>query len=420
MTMTTSPSRPVEVTGQSPETAGGARAHAPAPQRSGRRRLSRVRLPRRQIRLLAVVAVILAVLALAVPIGLSRLSSSAGSASEGSTAGVAPARSSDAAATAGGAAESPQAPSGSKAAAGSTLASAAATAPDETKIARTAWIGLQVSDLAGSAGRARIIASSAGGTVLSEDVVTALDPVDPANPQVGGARATTPDGIPTTDGGSGGGASMGTWSPVGLQQARLTLSVPADKLDGVLTQLSALGTVSYRSAQAQDVTATYVDTKARIEPARDSIERVRALMTKATDLQQLLVLEGELTRRQSDLDALTQQLADLDKRTTMSEVTVAMWTPAAASAQDGTGAAGGLRGVWDALLGSLTVVLTGLAVLLPWLLLVGLGGLIAWRVVRRRRATAGTAATSTTPSPATATAAVPVAGPSSADPPSTD
>jgi hypothetical protein len=367
-----------------------------------------------------VVAVILAVLALAVPIGLSRLSSSAGSASEGSTAGVAPARSSDAAATAGGAAESPQAPSGSKAAAGSTLASAAAAALDETKIARTAWIGLQVSDLTGSAGRARIIASSAGGTVLSEDVVTALDPVDPANPQVGGARATTPDGIPTTDGGSGGGASMGTWSPVGLQQARLTLSVPADKLDGVLTQLSALGTVSYRSAQAQDVTATYVDTKARIEPARDSIERVRALMTKATDLQQLLVLEGELTRRQSDLDALTQQLADLDKRTTMSEVTVAMWTPAAASAQDGTGAAGGLRGVWDALLGSLTVVLTGLAVLLPWLLLVGLGGLIAWRVVRRRRATAGTAATSTTPSPTTATAAVPVAGPSSADPPSTD
>jgi HAMP domain-containing protein len=186
--------------------------------------------------------------------------------------------------------------------------------------------------------------------------------------------------------------------------------------------------VSYRSAQAEDVTATYIDTQARIGPARDSITRVRALMAKATDLQQLLVLESELTRRQSDLDALTQQLADLDKRTTMSQVTVAMWTPAAAAVVDeGTGVVGGLRGAWEALLGSLTVVLTGLAVLLPWLLLIGLGALIALRVVRRRRATAAASAPPTspatvsnppTPGPTPAATTAPAAGaptPSSTD-----
>ncbi len=147
-------------------------------------------------------------------------------------------------------------------------------------------------------------------------------------------------GLPQSDGGVARYGPEGSWPSVGLHQARLTLSVPAEKLDSVLTQLSALGTVSYRSAQAQDVTATYVDTQARIDPARDSITRVRALMAKATDLQQLLVLESELTRRQSDLDALTQQLADLEQRTTMSEVTATMWTPAAATVVEGSGVVG--------------------------------------------------------------------------------
>ena len=336
---------------------------------------------------------VVAVLALAVPIGLSRLAGGgASSSSEGSAAGGAPGLVQRDASSAVGpeagdsVAPAPDAPAGSttgsstgsKAGSG-TVTSDAAAAATTPKIVRTAWVGLEVSDLAGAAGRARMIASGAGGTVLSESVVTAADPLG------GATSGSEPDGIPQTDGGVARYGPEVSWPSVGLHQARLTLSVPADKLDSVLTQLSALGTVSYRSAQAQDVTAAYVDTQARIDPARDSITRVRALMAKATDLQQLLVLESELTRRQSDLDALTQQLADLEQRTTMSEVTATMWTPAAASVDEGSGVVSGLNAAWEGLLDSLTLVLTGLAVLLPWLLLLGLIAFIALRVVRRRR-----------------------------------
>ena len=338
---------------------------------------------------MAIVLAVVAVLALAVPIGLSRLAGGgASSSSEGSAAGGAPGLVQRDASSAVGpeagdsVAPAPDAPAGSstgsKAGSG-TVTSDAAAAATTPKIVRTAWVGLEVSDLAGAAGRARMIASGAGGTVLSESVVTAADPLG------GATSGSEPGGIPQTDGGVARYGPEVSWPSVGLHQARLTLSVPADKLDSVLTQLSALGTVSYRSAQAQDVTAAYVDTQARIDPARDSITRVRALMAKATDLQQLLVLESELTRRQSDLDALTQQLADLEQRTTMSEVTATMWTPAAASVDEGSGVVSGLNAAWEGLLDSLTLVLTGLAVLLPWLLLLGLIAFIALRVVRRRR-----------------------------------
>jgi hypothetical protein len=344
------------------------------------------------------------VLALAVPVGLSRLGGGVSPTAESAAVGGAPGLLRDAGSSAGSGsagsvapeandsvAPAPDAPAGSTAGSkpdskvGSgtvTSDAAAAAAAATTKIARTAWIGLEVTDLAGAAGRARIIASGAGGTVISESVVTAVDPVG------GATSGSEPDGSPQSDGGVARYGPEGSWPSVGLHQARLTLSVPAEKLDSVLTQLSALGTVSYRSAQAQDVTATYVDTQARIDPARDSITRVRALMAKATDLQQLLVLESELTRRQADLDALTQQLADLEQRTTMSEVTATMWTPAAATVVEGSGVVGGLNAAWEGLLDSLTLVLTGLAVLLPWLLLLALGAFIVVRVMRRRRGSA--------------------------------
>ena len=120
----------------------------------------------------------------------------------------------------------------------------------------------------------------------------------------------------------------------------------------MLTQLSRIGTVSYRSSQSQDVTDTYVDTKARIEPMQDGITRVRALLTKTTDLQQVILLESELTRRQAELDSLTQRLAQLDAMTTTSDVTVTLWTDATTPVQTESGLGGGLRTAWESFLGS--------------------------------------------------------------------
>jgi hypothetical protein len=164
------------------------------------------------------------------------------------------------------------------------------------------------------------------------------------------------------------------------------LGVPSDKLDGVLTELSSrIGTVSYRSSQSQDVTDTYVDTKARVVTMEAGVDRLRALLTKATSLEQIITLESELTRRQADLDALKARLADLDQRVAQSEVTVTLWTSEAEPVvEDDDGFLSALRGAWEAFLSSLAVIFTGLAVLLPWLVIVLLVVLVARRVLRRR------------------------------------
>ena len=249
------------------------------------------------------------------------------------------------------------------------------------KLARTAWLGVKVTNISKASAQVRAIAVAAGGQVLSESIVTASDPTGSYGSPKGASGVSEDAAVP----------------PVGLNEARFTLSVPADKLDSALADLSSanLGTVSYRSSQSQDVTATYTDTQARIEPAKDSIARVRALMVKATTLEQIVLLESELSRRQADLDSLQQQLADLDHRTTMSEVSVSLWTDEAAPQPNDNGFLAGIQKAWDSLLNSLVVVLTGLAVLLPWLLI---ALVVAWfirRWIGRRGRGPATAASTT-------------------------
>ncbi len=219
------------------------------------------------------------------------------------------------------------------------------------RIARSAWLGIEVADLTRASASARLLATSAGGQVTSENVVTATDPT-------GAYGAGSPGGAAGTGPGVGLGAGPdGATSvfPVGVDQARLTLSVPATALDGVLSELSRLGSVSYRSSSSEDVTDSYVDTKARIGPMRDSVSAVRALLAKATDLQQVITLENELTRRQADLDSLTQRLAQLDRRTTMSDVTATFWTSSTAAAPQSGGVGTALGRAWDGFLASAAV-----------------------------------------------------------------
>ena len=267
------------------------------------------------------------------------------------------------------------------------------------RLARTAWLGVKVRDLAAASARARVTTSEAGGVVTFENVVTATDPTGGYGP---------PDGVPSPGSTGSGTRSENSLAaqPVSVDEARMVLSIPADKLDGVLTELSHLGSVSYRSSQSEDVNETYVDAQARVQPARDSITRVRALLAKATDLQQVVLLESELSRRQADLDSLVRRLAELERRTTFSDVTLTMWTAATTPvvATTGENLTSRLRGAWEGLLTSATVIVTGLAALLPWIVVVGLGALVVMRLRRRRTvgsatpvlATAGTAGTPST------------------------
>jgi hypothetical protein len=235
----------------------------------------------------------------------------------------------------------------------------------DRKLARRADIAITVGDVDVAAAKVRAIAASANGLVTAEAISS--EPEDPA---------------------------LGGFSTI-------TISVPTAELDATLDQLAKLGKVHSRNASTDDVTAEYVDTESRVKTMQASVDRVRALMSQATKLGDIVALEAELSRRQADLEATQSQLAALKDSVALSPVEVRLSTDEQVleQADDSTGFLAGLKAGWAAFTGSVTVLLTGLGAVLPFAVVLALVvvPLLVW--LRRRTPRTPGAAQPAVPAP---------------------
>ncbi|MFF7181107.1 DUF4349 domain-containing protein [Streptomyces sp. NPDC008121] len=152
--------------------------------------------------------------------------------------------------------------------------------------------------------------------------------------------------------------------------SRVVLRVPQERYESVLRELAGTGRLLSRTADAKDVTEQVVDVESRIATQRASVARVRALMDRATQLSEVVTLEGELSRRQADLESLLAQQASLKDRTTLATVTLSLTekgTERPSEGEDRPGFLDALAGGWGALVTALAWVLVVLAALAPWL-----------------------------------------------------
>jgi hypothetical protein len=171
--------------------------------------------------------------------------------------------------------------------------------------------------------------------------------------------------------------------------ATLSLAVPAEKLDGVLDQLSHLGTsLVKREMNTQDVTEQVIDVEARLATQRASVERIRALLARATSVSEIASVESELTSREATLESLEQQRNSLAGSVAMSTVAMSIRSVAVPppAAEDHSGFLGGLAGGWDAFLVFGGGLLTVLGAIAPFLLIIGPLAWLGWWLNRRRRA----------------------------------
>ena len=232
------------------------------------------------------------------------------------------------------------------------------TAPGST-LARRATVALKVKNLVQTVAAVRSLSVASDGVVLAENIGTGGGYVPLEDP----SRVTA-----TT-------------------YAEITLSVPSARLDTVMAELGKLGTVIRSQSSSEEVGKQIVDTESRLKTMRSSVDRVRALMTKATDLTQVVTLEAEVSRRQADLEALEAQLAALENSVARSPVQISLTTESnviAAPRADDTGFMAGLTGGWDAFTSSVRVVLTIVGALVPFVAAGALLGVPGWLVWRRR------------------------------------
>jgi hypothetical protein len=179
----------------------------------------------------------------------------------------------------------------------------------------------------------------------------------------------------------------------GRSTATLTLRIPAARFTAALDEIGHLGDEKSRQVSTQDVTDTVVDLAARIKSQQASVDRIRVLLAKAQSVTEIASVEGELSRRESELESLQAKQRSLDDLSALSTISVTLLGPDAATPatpKPQTGFVAGLRNGWEAFVNSIDVVLTVLGAVLPFAIVFGVPvGLVIWWARRRRRQRSG-------------------------------
>jgi hypothetical protein len=230
---------------------------------------------------------------------------------------------------------------------------------------------LEADDVSAAADEAELVATRFGGYVQSETTyATGQDPL-PVEPYE---------------------LDIAPYPPAGAQ-AVVVVRVPAEDYLEAVDALEDLGETVSRSRNAQDVTEEVVDVESRIETQEASIDRLRVLLTEASEISDILAIESELTVRTAELESLLARQQQLDSLTGFATITITFYPPETV-VEEGTGFGAGLQAGWDAFIRAIELGVTALGAALPFMLafavlLVPVG---IWLLVRhRRKRTAGPA-----------------------------
>ncbi|NYF09985.1 uncharacterized small protein (DUF1192 family) [Leifsonia sp. AK011] len=175
-------------------------------------------------------------------------------------------------------------------------------------------------------------------------------------------------------------------------RATLTLRLPADDLTETLDKLKALGEVQELSLTSNDVTMATQDLDARISALSASIDRLEALLTTATDTDNLIALETAISDRQAQLESMEAERRYYADQVSLSTVTLNLVSVADAPVQEPITFLDGLAAGWNAFVGFFAGLVVVFGVLLPWIVFAALiTGVVLFIVRWRKRAKARTA-----------------------------
>ena len=161
----------------------------------------------------------------------------------------------------------------------------------------------------------------------------------------------------------------------------LTLRVPAGNLASTLRAVRDLGTVEVESVRGKDVTANYVDLRARLRIAKARREVLLGLQADATTIEQTIRVQNELDETQLAIEAIQGQLQVLDDRTSLATVHVDLREEGAEPGDEVETASipNAFERAVAGFVGVIAAIVIGLGYLLPLIAI----GLVIWFVVLR-------------------------------------
>lgn len=111
----------------------------------------------------------------------------------------------------------------------------------------------------------------------------------------------------------------------GNNTANMRFGVPASTLERTLDSISKIGVETSRNISSEDVTDQVVDMEAELANRKILRERLRALLSKAKDVKDVLAVEAELTRIQTEIDSIEGRLKKMKENISYSKVSLELY-----------------------------------------------------------------------------------------------
>lgn len=106
--------------------------------------------------------------------------------------------------------------------------------------------------------------------------------------------------------------------------ATLYCRVPAPQLDAIMRAIGGLGKERRRSLSAADVTDQYADLETRLRNGLALRDRLRQLLGRAVKVEDVLAIEKELNRLQSEVETLQARFDRLQSQVELSALSVTL------------------------------------------------------------------------------------------------
>ncbi|TRZ51930.1 DUF4349 domain-containing protein [bacterium] len=160
--------------------------------------------------------------------------------------------------------------------------------------------------------------------------------------------------------------STSTQTSSGLKQGTITVKVPADKYDALVSEIAAFGKVMSQNIQANDVTEEYIDLESRQKTQKELEQRLLKLLAEKTArLTDVVEVEEKLASVRQKIESVEGRMRFLRSQSEMSTLTISVYEPTLLTTSSGGGffyelgqaVKKGLRGFTDIFAGLITIII---------------------------------------------------------------
>ena len=106
----------------------------------------------------------------------------------------------------------------------------------------------------------------------------------------------------------------------GLKYANYSIRIPSESLESFIDEIIDIGNIISESKNKEDISKNYRDTESRLRVLETKEERILALLEKAENMEDIIVLENQLSDVIYQKESLNQDLTSMDDKVDYSTV----------------------------------------------------------------------------------------------------